>query len=280
MVSAATRILVVDDVFLTVQRMNAVNDVIRRRHQGVRAVDWLVGVKRPRSQKAWQAAEKALLTNHGAEKRELRAVETILLPDWGANQCPWCHEAMFLKRMSRQLGDPPDWLLDRIEVLQGGSRLAQSPLLCLPGVPVPTLGDKSPLGPAGASALFMLFAFASALQELRNHDDPTRRLAPMFPDLRVIDGVKALTNYSEGLLRAVLLRTVARDEWGTLQAGDRKHIVVDAVRGLGADIVAGEALIARRRRVLPRFSESEIRDVFARFLDEKLLRVLVEFEGA
>jgi hypothetical protein len=275
-INEAGRVLVIDEVFLSVRRMNAINDVIRRRHQGVRAVDWLVGVKRPRSQRAWEAAERALLTHHGSETRDLKTVETILLPDWGADHCPWCHEARFLKRISSQLGDPPTWLTERIESLARWSVLVQEPLICLPGVAVPVLGNKSPLGPAGASALFVLFAFASALQELRNHSDPTRRLAPLFPDLRVIDGVKALTNYNENLLRAAILRTVGRDEWGARQAGDRKQIVLDAVRERGVDVLAGELLIAQRRRIVPRLTEDEIRSIFAAFLDDRLLRAVIE----
>jgi hypothetical protein len=66
------------------------------------------------------------------------------------------------------------------------------------------------------------FLVASALQSHRHDSDPKKQLHPGFPVGKVMSPENITDRYTDGLIRAILLRLVRRAEWGNLP--ESKHV--------------------------------------------------------
>ena len=242
----ATRLLIVDDVLVSGARIEGYNKALRERQQPLEAVHFLVGFARPTSHRALLNLRTAL-TTHVPWVARLSTVETLFLPDWRQEQCPWCREFTFLSQLASLEPDPPEWLKRRLAELTERARgMREEPLLVLPDVRLRTLSNGSLAGPEGMNSMATLFSVASALQALR-HDDESHQLNPHFPAFQVF-GVRNLINYSEGLLRGVLLRTVLPGEWSeTIEVSELEQLLREAARVQDQDIILGEIIIAAVR---------------------------------
>jgi hypothetical protein len=263
----AQRVIIIDDVMNSGTRLNEYNKALREQFGPFESVTFLVGVARTESAAEWEENRIALTTNHPWQSR-LLCVDRAYLPRWDELVCPWCHELDFLSGVSEKLTRPPDWLIDRIDLLsRRGSGVLEEPLLILPGVSSKRLGSGSPVGPEGLSSTRTLFAIASALQQLRNDDNRKKRLDPRFPDSNVF-GRNNLNNYSEGLLRAVILRLIRPHEWGSANRAPLRRDLCAMARKLDQDILLGEFVLASARGSVPPFGRQFFRAVYSKYLGD------------
>jgi hypothetical protein len=260
---AAQSILIVDDVLVSGSRIEGYVTALREQPNKPKSVRILVGLGRPPTPDALRRHRTAWTTNIPWHA-EFVVLEEFFLPDWRAPACPWCHEFEFLSEAAESIPEPPQWLTERIGRLtereQGG--VQGRPLLLLPGVTERTLGHGSLVGPAGASAMASLFSLASALQCLRNDAKAERRLDARFPLYQVM-AAQNFKNYSESLLRAILLRVVAPREWGVGEQQSLNRLLLDICRGgEDNDSLLGEVLLAAARGAVDRSVLGQLRPLW------------------
>ncbi len=210
---SANGILFVDDVSITGSRIRKVKAALQQ--SGIltdrrdATVGVLIGVLRPPSRSRWQGVADYV----GGEN--IRFAEAIEIPNWGTEECPWCHELSALRSVR---GDLPDdsWVHERSAHLEDTAKGISSNLFLLlrsddsgltqggaldeyewgkrvstvasrfPGraeYTFPDLGQGSIFGNLADAELFV--AVASSLQRLRNENRLCER--PQFPLARVLD---------------------------------------------------------------------------------------------
>src|SRR5215210_7287911 len=126
---------------------------------------------RMNSEERGQQIRTALTKNYDWSV-EFKTFDEVILPHWGVSECPWCAEFESLARVSRLLPEPPSWLRNRLLRLSERERgLMDDPLLMLPGVESPRLGNESPVGEGGLSAVGVLVTLAAGLQVLRTDQE-------------------------------------------------------------------------------------------------------------
>lgn len=173
-------------------------------------ITYLVGVNRGTTSDH-NATYNAISTGNEWET-ELLSVER--LPVSSQDRCPWCEELSVLSAAANAFRfTVPDWIERRIGVLSRGGLSSKLLLHVEAESQDPQIGSGSPVFPAGWSSESAALYFAVALQALREDSDLGRRLAPGFFLSQVLSP-NAMVNYNEWLLRAMLLRTVPREEWG------------------------------------------------------------------
>jgi len=268
---ASTHVLVVDDVLNTGTRLEEFNRSFREGFGQLKRIDFIVGVARPRSESEWKNAELALKGKH-SRAATLAYVEKIWLPNWDEAVCPWCAEYDFLSSVSEKMPQPPEWLKSRISRLSERQKgIVGDPLLLLPGVATRSLGSESLFGPAGFSPLRVAFSLAAALQELRYDKRENRRLSPHFPDWRVF-GIKNLQLYSESLLRAMMLRLLAPNEWGSDRRPELLRELISHTHTETDDILLGEILLALDRKVLIPLGHESFQKLYSQKLGTELMQ--------
>ncbi|HWA85831.1 MAG TPA: phosphoribosyltransferase [Opitutus sp.] len=247
----AKNILILDDVTITGTRITDYLCAIREDYAPAeiagKNVAFLLAVARPPSQEQWVAIQRSC-SNHDSFSITCDCVEFLALPNWPQAHCPWCHEFDLLQNISARFARPPSWLLARIGALANKRQgLQSSPFWLTAGTTEPVLGFAAKAGPARMQAIPTLFATASALQRFRHATDPTKALAPGFPISRVLDFPRCFKNYSEGLIRAALLRALRPDEF---PASNRKQIRDHALGLIGKHppgLLLGEVILTTAR---------------------------------
>ena len=127
MLLASRRICVVDDVVISGARVfgyrTAIN-AIRRRHGGAECdLYFLVGVARPRSEKALMGVSD--IVHHTTQEPRFLSVECLFLPSWDEFECRWCAERETLDKL------PPDIrngavIRKRLEILRNRDGLVEN----------------------------------------------------------------------------------------------------------------------------------------------------------
>ena len=239
-VSSAKKLLIVDDVVNSGSRLKRYIQSIREGQYGsFNVLNYLVAIARPSTPQNLAALSKLLKAGHGWEGA-FHAVEEFILPSWNEEQCPWCAEFDFASRIARKFSRPPQWLSERLAKLRNRTDgITDEPLLLLPGVTSVVLGDKSPICPGGTSSMVTMFAVASALQAHRSDGGLEKQLHPGFPVGNVMSPENVKDRYTEGLIRAVLLRLVHRAEWGQLPGNETCDLLVAEVGKENQKIMAG-----------------------------------------
>jgi hypothetical protein len=90
-------------------------------------------------------------------------------------------------------------------------------------------------------------------------------------------GARNIRNYSESLLRAILLRAVAPREWGIREQQSVSQLLVDIYRhGDDAEFLSGEILLATARGALDRSAFGQVSALLKERHDgtDALLKVL------
>jgi hypothetical protein len=90
----------------------------------------------------------------------------------------------------------------------------------------------------------VLFAFASALQQMRCDSNDERRLSQHATYANVFALRNVTHNYDEALLQAILLRLVTRKEWGEEKRKDSQEEVRKVAAKPERDILLDELLLA------------------------------------
>ena len=75
--------------------------------------------------------------------------------------------------------------------------------------------------------------------------------------------------YTEGLIRAALLRLVQRAEWGQLTGIQTRDLLVSEVGNDNQKILGGELLFALGRAALPPLSSGKFKSVFSNFFQSE-----------
>ena len=114
--------------------------------------------------------------------------------------------------------------------------------------------------------MVIMFAVASALQTHRNDGDLEKQLHPGFPVGNVMSPENVKDRYTEGLIRAALLRLIHRAEWGQLTGIETRDLLVSEVGNENQKIFGGELLFALGRATLPPLSSDKFKSVFSNFL--------------
>jgi hypothetical protein len=148
--------------------------------------------------------------------------------------------------------------------------IMDEPLLLLPGVASVVLGEESPICPGGVSSMVATFLIASALQSHRCDSDPKKQLHPRFPVGNVMNPENVTERYTEGLIRAILLRLVRRAEWGQAPGIEIRNFLLKEIAQGNQKTIAGELLFAIGRAALPPISAGTFGSAFAEFFEDDL----------
>ncbi len=267
----ARKILIVDDVVNSGSRLRQYIQSVREGHYlSCQMLSYLVALARPSTPQHLTELSKTLTDGHNW-KGHFHAVEEIILPNWNEELCPWCREFDFISGIARRFARPPRWLTARLAKLRNRTEgISDEPILLLPGVSSVVLGDQSPICSGESSSMVVMFALASALQAQRNDKYLKKQLHPRFPVSNVMSPENVKDRYTEGLIRAALLRLVHRAEWGQLASMQTRSFLAEQLLVANQKIIAGELFIALGRSLLPPISAKEFKSSFAEFFHADL----------
>ena len=205
-ISSSQHLLIVDDLAFTGGRLRAYNRALREAEfETPAAVTFFPLIVLCESSDTWARVARGIEDHHGDKKRYVKYMYDLPVPDWDHKKCPWCVER-------KQLEHLPAFTDEALNIR--GARLQQ-----LTGLgedswvssdqPVPMLGRSSPILPHGSSSIQVLFSCASAVQRIRNHDDPSKRLNPGgFPRSGLLHESVFAHFQNEMLLNVCLLRSI------------------------------------------------------------------------
>lgn len=94
--------LIIDDVSVTGDRFGAYEKHLRE-HDFVGRRFFLVGAARSTSVAEWQLRTRHLKYRTDGKNNLVLAVETVILPDWTEETCPWCEEYKLLQKLQALL---------------------------------------------------------------------------------------------------------------------------------------------------------------------------------
>ena len=149
----------------------------------------------------------------------IKAIETLVIPNWSEDDCPWCQEVRFHRdAFTTSPSGDQQARSKRLLSLEGemGKGLSEGLYLrvfeCHPW----NIAGGSIFAEAGACEASVFLAVASALQVLRTEANESGRpvLGPRrFPWATVVEFEKYLVHtYTESIIRAAFLRATTRDE--------------------------------------------------------------------
>jgi hypothetical protein len=271
---AAQRILIVDDTLNSGSRIHRYIQSLREGdYGGFKSIDAHVCLARPESEAELRRLS-GYISNRHPWSGAVHCTEVIFLPRWGRDKCPWCKEFDRLSKLEESFGRPPAWLTERLRCLRNTlAGITEDPLLLLPGYETPVLGDGSVVCSVGASAIVAVFAIASGLQQHRWDPDFQQQLHPDFPLANVLSP-KIFERYTEGLIRAIILRTATRHELGWQAGIASRDFLLGQLAQENQKILAGEIIAALGRRSFPAISASRFVSAFGSFLsNEELTRL-------
>jgi hypothetical protein len=99
-------------------------------------------------------------------------------------------------------------------------------------------------------AMPTLFCTSGAVQSLRDHEDPKKSLAPGFPVSYVLNMEKTFGNYTEGLIRASVLRCLRSDEAPSKKRRSHRDTLMTYATTIGQEALVGELMLAISRGVV------------------------------
>lgn len=249
----ADDILIVDDVVITGARLLGYRNFLRRcdyvNEERLSRIHLLAGLARVSDNLAIQGIEEMV-----DDRSRFHRVETLLLPDWGEAECPWCWELRQLEAVGRTL-PPTESLRERWHALRDTRRGLRESLF-LPWMPEEV--DSLPvsvwkLGPGSVfrakNEMDLFVAVASSVQSLRAAGDLRER--PMFPLSYVLNPSFWLSGrYYDPVIVAAILRATRRHDIRATQ------IEAELLKGMShrldhGDDLRGELLLAMARGHLP-----------------------------
>jgi len=210
--------LIVDDVFITGSRLQSINRFLReqfaKRAPNLQTIHYWTVLATPASPAAYQSVMTGMTTNH-AWSSDITHMHAIPLPAWhDANHCPWCMETNVLSGLAQSVAEFDGKIADRLAWLSSTVQgVASDPFFVADnGAPTPPrLGANAVALAEGSSAMQVLFAYASAIQQLRNA--PKKALnADQFPTPRYMARRVFETRYTERLIWLAMLRSLKGKE--------------------------------------------------------------------
>lgn len=223
-------IIVLDDVITTGTRLLAYQKRLRDiEYKG--QICYLVGVQRMEAPAQYQTLSSTLQQNNLGRSHSVMSVESVVLPNWNHDNCPLCLEKEFLQELvENQEGQISRWIQNRLNFLRRTSSegLSENVFLQSQNASALRLTINSLFAHSNAPQSVVLSSVASAIQEMRACEDRVRRLdARGFP-VRTIFRSRDLNRYSDGILRASILRSLAPDELRRFSIEKEKLLVEQA----------------------------------------------------
>ena len=251
-------LLVLDDVMTTGYRIRGYQKRLRElEFKG--QVHYRIGVCRMSSAKDKKEIVKILRPNKFGKNHTLGFVENVILPNWDEQSCPICVERRLLDQLIRERIVPSgSILLDRASQLRNSvdQGLVDDVFFGFPSIQPLKITLNSFFVKEGATQAVVLCSVAAAIQELRNHDDLSKRLnARGFP-VRRSYAIEDLDCYTDGILRASLLRCLDAAELQKI-SHEKERELVDWTRntfregGNDAQSTRPELLLAIGLRKIP-----------------------------
>ncbi|WP_454872517.1 phosphoribosyltransferase [Paraburkholderia xenovorans] len=205
--------LIVDDVFITGSRLESVNRFLRERFAerapDLKSIHYWTVLATPSSPTTYQRVVNGMTRNHGWSST-VSHLQVIPLPDWHhANDCPWCKERSVLSGLAQSAGEFDGQIAERLAWLSSPTQgVVSAPFFTTTsGSAIPTLGANSVALEQGSSDMQILFACASAVQQLR-HASTNALNADQFPTPRYMARRVFADNYTERLIWLALLRSL------------------------------------------------------------------------
>ncbi len=207
-------IVVLDDVVTTGRRLLLYQKRLRDiEYKG--QIHYLIGVQRMPSATAFNQLEATLTPNILGKQHEVISVESVVLPNWDRNNCPLCVEKALLTELivERSL-QVSDWMNSRLQLLKEATNVGLSDNVFLqpPNTSPMKLTINSFFAGPDAPQSVVLGSVASAIQELREWDNSEKRLQPTGFPVRSVFAAKDLCRYTDGILRASILRSLVPKE--------------------------------------------------------------------
>lgn len=222
--SSDKSILILDDAFISGERLTGYQRHLRSRTFSGR-IHYLVALARPESIKEWEYRSRMLCFRQSGdpkkkgEQNTVTAIETIILPHWGENECPWCQEIGIYRQIETKLRASLSSavLRDRLEFLMRSKNagLVDDLFLSVEGHPSLEITKGSIFLDAPASQAATFAAVAGAIQVLRSQEAVNRPvLGPRrFPVSTILNDEEYLESiYTDSVLRAAFLRAGQIDE--------------------------------------------------------------------
>lgn len=241
-------VLVLDDVFITGSRLDVINRFLREHKDthapSLKRIHYWTLLATPSSSKHYQRAKDGLTSNHDWQA-SLTHLYQFALPDWhGVQDCPWCTEFAVLSGLAQASGNFEGPLVDRLaELASPTTGMTDSTYFVSPqqrSGPLPDLGAESATLGKGASPLQVLFACASAVQQLR-HADKNSLNADQFPAPAYLAERVFSTNYTERLIWLGLLRSLKSKE---LEPSLKTYLTKAAMFDDQRAVIQGELVVA------------------------------------
>ncbi len=221
-------ITVLDDVLTTGSRLLSYQKRLRD-IEYVGQIQYLVGVQRMPSARAWADLASTLRQNNLGQKHTAEFVESVVLPNWDHDSCPLCVEGRLLSELKKDESvKVSDWSLKRLQLLQRSTNdgLTKDVFFQPPNTPSLRLSINSFFGDADAPQSVVLSSVAAAIQEMREHEDPMKRLESRgFPVRTVFAFEDIFSRYTDGILRASILRSLTSEELQPSAHGKRTLLI-------------------------------------------------------
>ena len=193
----ARRICVVDDVIISGARVfgyrTAINVIRRDRGRTACELYCLVGVARPRNEKALMGVSD--IVHHTSADPRFRSVECLFLPNWDESECRWCAELRILDLLPPGIRER-GLIRDRLQSLRDRTGLVE-------GLFLPWTGDeeKVRVEPQGSC--------------MNGENQPTRRFwdlgrGSVFGD---VQGVDLAVSVAAAIQRMRGMRRTADGRW-------------------------------------------------------------------
>jgi hypothetical protein len=211
-ISKASEILIVDDKVISGSRFDSINKYIRESGSSPSRLDYFALIATPPSMLSFQRRVTGLTTRH-AWSSCFDFVYLIELPDWHReSDCPWCRERDYLIRSAGGLNAMDSLASGRIAALKNPREgMSNGWIFSDPQHEVPRLGGSSIVLHKGASPVQVIFAFASAIQQLRNCSDG-KLDASSFPQPSCVAERVFSKNFTERLIWLAMLRCLRSNE--------------------------------------------------------------------
>jgi hypothetical protein len=210
---AAMSLLIVDDLFITGSRFDIINRFLRemgpRYAPAAAKVQFFTLLATPASEKDYEARIKGLTKNHGWDSKISHLYQFPLPPWHSSGDCPWCVEKKTLSLIAKTSGGLDDALSERLAALDSVSTVPTTEpyFLVNQEMQLPCLGAQSALMGEGVSQLQILFACASAFQQLR-HCKTKPLNSGQFPTPTFVAKRVFSENYTERVIWLGLLRAM------------------------------------------------------------------------
>lgn len=250
-VLGARQLLIVDDVVITGDRIRGYRQFLFELGRLAGTVHVLVAVARPSSRDALQGIRN-LVDQMDESESTFHALEEMILPDWGADECPWCVEHSRLEEWLRNYaGEPPGDVLERLELLSNVSDgIAFGAFWSWDGTDL-VLGEGSIFAPDGCSDAELAVAVGSALQRMRDTGRLDEEFVPPVAKVLMPEFWARGRFYAPAITAAILRMTKRHDLLPVMPTNSLRKVVDARLAESASHCVRAELFLAMLDRKLP-----------------------------